>query len=251
MNIKILTVSFLLTLASCGLAKVDADIPQVTTETYTLGDMTVLLKIVEYGPGPIFYALHENESTSVTAAGNILPNYGGTVIEVLHGGGRRISFTMQGRVYSFDPNRIFSDRGIRATLGSGYSAEAHSAVATLSNALVRHLEGGPVIALHNNTNASYSIASYQAGGQYETDAAQVNRVPGVDVDNFFFTTESYLFSALSAKGFNVVLQSKNVRDDGSLSVYAAQKNIPYVNVEAQHGSVAAQQQMLVELLNIM
>ncbi|WP_316824391.1 hypothetical protein [Pedobacter miscanthi] len=34
---------------------------------------------------------------------------------------------------------------------------------------------------------------------------------------------------------NVILQSKFASNDGSLSVYAMQNNIPYINVEVQHG----------------
>jgi hypothetical protein len=31
------------------------------------------------------------------------------------------------------------------------------------------------------------------------------------------------------------LQSKDAADDGSLSLYAMQQNIPYINVEVEHG----------------
>ena len=40
-----------------------------------------------------------------------------------------------------------------------------------------------------------------------------------------------------------------VRDDGSLSVYAARHNIGYINVEARHGHAAEQREMLQTLLD--
>jgi hypothetical protein len=40
-----------------------------------------------------------------------------------------------------------------------------------------------------------------------------------------------------------------VKDDGSLSVYCAQKNIPYVNVEAKEGETEFQYKMLLDLRN--
>ena len=67
-------------------------------------------------------------------------------------------------------------------------------------------------------------------------------------DNFFYLTDARLFAALSAQGFNVVLQDNaRVPDDGSLSVFAARRGLVYVNVEARQGEVAAQRRMLVAL----
>ncbi len=49
---------------------------------------------------------------------------------------------------------------------------------------------------------------------------------------------------LKEQEINAVLQSKSAKDDGSLSVYADKKNIPYINVEAEHGHVEEQARML-------
>jgi len=46
-----------------------------------------------------------------------------------------------------------------------------------------------------------------------------------------------LFNSLKKANVNVMLQSKFVENDGSLSVYAMQNNIPYINVEVQHGHI--------------
>jgi hypothetical protein len=48
-------------------------------------------------------------------------------------------------------------------------------------------------------------------------------------------TEKAIFNLLKQENVNVVLQSPFAADDGSLSIYAMQHKIPYINVEVQHG----------------
>jgi hypothetical protein len=237
------------TFVLCGELKATIKIPQVKVEAYILGDTKVLLLISKYGPGPVLFALHENESTSINVAKKILPIYGGTLIELLHSENRMVTFKLAGVLYTFDPNRIFTSQGIRRTLGVKYSPAADKIISELADALLKHLKGQVVIALHNNTNGNYSVRSYQSGGKYSSDATKVHRVQGSDADNFFFTTDDDLYSTLSKQGFSVVLQNKQAADDGSLSVYCAQHNISYVNVEAEHGAVAIQQRMLTILMD--
>ena len=58
-----------------------------------------------------------------------------------------------------------------------------------------------------------------------------------------------LYGLFTPTGFNVVLQNNaNVTDDGSLSVYCGQREIEYVNVEAQHGHRGANRKMLKRML---
>ena len=53
---------------------------------------------------------------------------------------------------------------------------------------------------------------------------------------FYFITTARLYGLLTPTGFNVILQNNaKATDDGSLSVYFGQRNIEYVNIEAQHG----------------
>src|SRR5690606_12947186 len=119
----------------------------------------------------------------------------------------------------------------------------------LRNELLKYLNGRVVVALHNSTNGRYSLASYQAGGQFARDAAEVHAEPGQDPDNFFLVTSQRLFTVIKSEGFNVVLQSRAVSDDGSLSVWAARKGVVYINVEAENGHQTTQVRMLESLLN--
>ena len=240
------------TMASCGVADapttVPADMPVSRPEgTVMLGDTPVRLQITSYGPGPVFVALHENEYTSVEAVEHMLPTIGGTLIRLRHDGGRNVVFYLDGSRFQFDPNRIFTPEGMRRTLGVGATEEAIAEVYDLATQIVQEIGSGPIVALHNNTDGGYSTLSYVEGGSFTRDAAEVYQVSGSDPDDFYFTTDPSLFTALQSGDFNAVLQADGAIDDGSLSIYAAQYGIPYVNVEAQHGSVEVQQRMLQQL----
>src|SRR5690606_20180028 len=109
-----------------------------------------------------------------------------------------------------------------------------------------------VVTLHNNTPDAYSALSYAEGGTYERDAEAVHLAPGADPDDFFFVTDRSLFARLAVEGFNVVLQDNEaVTDDGSLSVWAARRGLPYVNVEAEHAHLDEQRRMLESLAAVL
>lgn len=225
------------------------------TYKYLLGDRTIIIKTYENGPGPTFVAPHDNENTAVDAAKLVVDASGGRIIHLVHTGDRYITFRHHGKKYVFDPNRMFTNVGIKASLQSlgdkRYSREAEDMIANFADVFMLHFNAPRsklVVAIHNNTNGSYSAESYVKGGQYERDAKKVVIHKGSDPDDFFFVTNNNLFTSLSEKGFNVVLQSSRATNDGSLSVYAAQNGIPYVNVEAQHRHQSVQKEMLKALL---
>jgi len=216
-----------------------------------IGDTTVKVKVTERGSGLTYIALHDNENTAVTAAKSIIASHGGRLIELSHGGGRNITFTLKGKSYSFDPNRMFTNLGIRATLTrqGAYSEEAHLAINEFALAVAEIIikpqpARGVLIAIHNNSNGNYSAMSYQKGNQYQRDASMVYINPKMDPDDFFLVTKSSVANAIKTKGFNVVLQSNRPTDDGSLSVICGRIGVSYINVEAQEGHGSIQKQML-------
>lgn len=230
------------------------NIASVTTEAvaadiYMVGETPVQIATTRFGGGGhTFVALHENESTSVSAAKTVLRDKGGVLVELKHGGGRDLRFRYKGKAYTVDPNRIFTDAGIRKTLAGGYSTEAHEIVKGLANAILLRLSRSVIVSLHNNTNGAYSIKSYGPGGQYDRDVSvPPHIVPGHDADDFFFVTSSRIFAVLRSRGFNVALQSSTGTDDGSLSVYCIRRGIQYVNVEAQSGHLNEQKEMITAL----
>ena len=201
--------------------------------------------------------LHDDESTSVDAALDVLRTRGGRVVELVHSGDRNVTFGVGGRAYEADPNRMFTPAGRARTLGDLSSADprAEAALAAFADSVLAVYAAEPpavVVTLHNNTEANYSAASYAEGGPYASDAAAVVVHDGVDPDDFFFVTDRALFEALVGRGFNAVLQDNDAAtDDGSLSVWAARRDVPYVNVEAQHGHRAQQARMIGALIDVL
>lgn len=221
----------------------------VQTETFLLEKDIVRLELSEYGKsaGKIVYLnLHENETTSVLAAKDYLASRNGHLIVVKQSGNRNLSFTQKGMKLQFDPNRMFTKAGRISTLkllNKKYFDAAEETVEEFSDKIISRIRNAKlVVALHNNTNGKpLSAASYK------------NRYlnPSMDPDDFILTTEKSIYDQLKAKKINTVWETTSTSvDDGSLAYYCSKKNIPYVNVEAQHGHRSQQLKMLNALTSI-
>ncbi len=213
---------------------------------YRLGDTTVDLSQSGRSGRYTYIHLHENETTALTAARRFLSQHAGKLITISHHGGRNVRFAFHGQQYQFDPNRIFTRNGLARTLRANSSHVTPEVIAVVSDFAdqIKNMIGSQsIVSLHNN--AHESIKSYLAHGKFAREAANVAYFPTQNPHNFFLVTEVGKFEQLKAKGFNTVLQNNRyMTDDGSLSVYAAQRGIPYVNVEAAYGAVDAQVNML-------
>ncbi len=221
-----------------------------TLTTLRLGDTPVSLRTRQSRQGGLCYlSLHENEQTAVQAAADLLLQQPGQLIELRARGRRFVTFRSGLRPYAFDPNRIFTEAGMVQTLQRYASTTpfAQAALCTLRDAVLALIAGPPdqpVVALHNNGAGRYSILQYQAGGDHAGDAQALAVDPHSAPEDFFVVTRAGLFEALCEQGFNVVLQSDQPADDGSLSVWFGQQRRAYVNVEARHGHLAQQRRML-------
>jgi hypothetical protein len=216
-------------------------IPKVTTIVHKLGHDHVRIKIFQYGKKKdiVFINLHSDETTSVTGAEKLLQTRGGLLIKLENDNKRNIMFRLGNSVYTFDPNRIFSQIGIERTLAhfKNINDKAVDEVKKFANCILELLpkESYRVIALHNNTEGDLSVNSFLPGNQFETDAKKVYADENQDPDDFFLTTDSLLFHRLSAEKYNTVLQDNlRVQQDGSLSVYFGEKKICYLNCETEH-----------------
>jgi len=227
---------------------------------YQLGDTHVTIWIMKNGAGLTFFAPHDDENISATAGMLHVAEHGGKLVQLVYDTKRNIGFTYNGARYAFDPNRMFSDVGIEATLktqGKNYSPEAHALVKQFARTVLEHVgkglgQGTPIVALHNNSNGSYSLESYAQGGEYAKEAKAVYQNPKMDTDDFFFVTTDTFFNALKERGLNVVLQdNEKVTDDGSLSVLASRMNVPYVNVEAEEGGAGGHETVQAAMLRIL
>ncbi|MFM7310367.1 MAG: hypothetical protein ACKOZY_07145 [Flavobacteriales bacterium] len=168
------------------------------------------------------------------------------LLELNQAGTRHISFIMDGETYHADPNRMFSERGRRNTLKyygrHSSSAELHLqciAESVLSN-LKKQSTDRRIVALHNNTEGALTIHSFDEPGT----SAHIHVNPNQDPDDFIIVTEILDFLFLADRGYNVTLQSREVEDDGSLSVWCAKNGYRYANIEAQEGHVDQQAEMI-------
>ena len=238
---RIRVVSVLLVLTTLLINSCTVNRLQRASIPYELGSSTINITRINSGQGGyVFFNMHENENTSIKAGKKFLRHHAGIIYYLEHSGDRNIAFRLNEQEYTFDPNRIYTDEGIRLTLSrfGDYDDAGHQAVRDFANYLldVIKVDDLPIVlALHNNGPEGYSSSSYLPGGPYENDAAAVFQETGVDADDFFFVTDSLIYTQLASARQNVVLQNNTAAtDDGSLSVYCGQRLIPYVNLEAQH-----------------
>jgi hypothetical protein len=207
-----------------------------------VGDTTVIIQQEKHGKGKSFVHLHQNETTALQAAKAVVRAQGGSILTLIHSGQRNISFYLHEHRYEFDPNRIFTDVGIKKTLTQfgGYSKEAHHEVKRLADKIKLLLPQGKIIAVHNNE--SYSLRDYLPGHELASDAQALNLNAHHHYRNFYLVTKQNDYQRLKKLNFNSILQAFSATDDGSLSVYLADSD--YVNVEAGYDQLAAQIKML-------
>lgn len=210
------------------------------TLTYTLGNTPVSISLRTYnGPSPLFFVhLHDNESTAEESAITILEQYGGQLLSIINQEQRNISFQLNSQYYTFDPNRMFSDLGVAASLellSTPHSA-AIKEISGFAQFLLSHIpDSAIVVAVHNNTDERFSVLSYNTA-PLKSETAAININDQHDSDDFILTTDTAVYSFYKNENINVILQSDGeLTDDGSMSIFFGKKSRPYINVEAEHG----------------
>lgn len=223
-------------------------------QTCSIGIGTTAVHLTVHGKQDVpvhLLNLHDDENTAVEAALQVMKKRGGRLTELRHSGERLIKFSMGNLAYEFDPNRMFTPAGRRATIGHyGHSdKQSETALKEFADTVLQMYgirEVPCIVTLHNNTENDYSAKSYLRGAIYDKEARKVYIHPGADPDDFVVVTKRKFYRFYKRRGINVVLQSRRPSDDGSLSVYAEQNNIPYINIEAQEGHLEQQRRMIGE-----
>ncbi len=207
-----------------------------------IGSSIVIIQKQQHGKGKAFVHLHQNETTALQAAKAVIKAEGGSILTLVHLGRRNVVFHSRNKRYEFDPNRIFTDRGIKKSLMrfGNYTPSAHAEVKKLANKIKALLPKGKIIAVHNNE--FYSLKNYFPGRNLASDARALNFNQGLSSRNFYLVTQKSDYVRLKKLNFNSIWQASEATDDGSLSVYLATRN--YVNVEAGYSQLAAQVKML-------
>lgn len=208
-----------------------------------LGNRIVTIIEEKHKAGPTYIHLHQNETTALKAARAVALAHGGRVITLVHQGGERnVVFFLHKVRYEFDPNRIYTDAGIKKTLTEfgNYSKSAHAVVKRLSRKIKSLLPKGKVIAVHNN--ASYSLKDYLPGHKLAHDAKSLHVNHKNYFRNFFLVTKKSNHVRLKKLNCNSVWQAAHATNDGSLSVFLSHRD--YINVEAGYDQIHAQIKML-------
>ena len=238
-------ISVLLSLISLKLFNYDREI------TLSLGTKNCKISIIGQDDNLVkFISLHDNENTSIVAYTETMTSLlSSKLYELKQNEERLIKYELNGKSYLLDPNRIFSYIGIKGTLkkyNKDFPNELEKGLKLFADSLLTtmkiHNTKSYVVALHNNTNNDFSVLSYK--NSKDARAVYVNN--SQDIDNFFIVTSNSDFEYFKSIKRNVVLQSENASDDGSLSIYCQKNKLHYINVEAQHGDKDEQIEMIKE-----
>jgi len=251
-------------LASCAIgAWTRAESAPVTTEVlasaatrpirqesceYYLGDTKItIIKHSKDGPCKLtFFHPHGDEEISLEAALDVIRRNGGRVLEIKNGD-RDLTFSTGGKRFLIDPNRLFTEEGIKKDLRDkdlhdkngdpihDPAATAVAAVEKFSTQLLKLLTdaSGKLfwIGVHNNRPGHLTVNNILPHAK----PAEIFRNPSLPANDFFLTTRESDFEKLKGAHYNVALQNYDTVDkDGSLSVYCQGKDvhIPYFTVEA-------------------
>ena len=253
---------------------------------FMLGETTVMVNVYEKPGSKItFFAPHYNEQTGLKLAKEYIERKGGRVVEIQSVDekgvpSRYLKFVSEGKTYNIDPNRIFTDNGrlcnfITPDIDVTVKAFADNILKTIFINDGKNLREGErvLVAVHNNSDVdgksdaakltdltavaffkgdntqrfSHGVFSEQANGVFLSNTED-------DADNFVFLSDYTYMRHFSEKGFNVIvqkpsasLQSKKCTvDDGSLSVYSGQQNIPYICLEADGVNGSFRQRQMLE-----
>ncbi|MEJ5367415.1 MAG: hypothetical protein WHT08_03790 [Bryobacteraceae bacterium] len=147
-----------------------------------------------------------------------------------------------------DPNRMFSREGAEKNLRLLNPEAPPERVAALLDRLDRERPalmerlapppGGLWIAAHNN-GPGYSMDTEAPISQ------KIHRPRPEEPRNFLLFSSEKDFEIAAGGPFNAVLQNRpGGEDDGSLSRWCASRGVRYVNVEAAHGELERQMEML-------
>lgn len=248
------------TLSLClAYARHDGDNPPGTTtlshvtHTFLLEEEKVWVNIYEgRGPGLTFVNLHDNENTSAEAAKVHISRHGGRLVELVHGRGRTVVIRRNGVLHYFDPNRMFTENGLRQSLDyfhnlSGENVAIAADFARKVAGFINIEKGKAIISVHNNTPGKLTIHDFKPGQWYGRDSREVFINPAEDPDDFFFTNSPALFRALKTLRYNVALMVPDPPDRGTLGNYVNNAGGIYVLVEAEHGHLSRQVRMLENL----
>lgn len=260
-----------------------------TAQYLTLGETRVKINVYENAAANVtFFAPHYNERAARNLAKEAVERNGGRLVEVEStdengNASRYVNFVLSGKIYTIDPNRIYTENGRNC---ANYPPEAARAVKQFADELLRIIFAADgrslradenfIVAVHNNADvdaksenvrdtdltAAAFVKTLGADNQLAHGAfeAQADGVflsnTETDADNFVFLSAPRYVGYFAEFGFNVVVQKAAAKlaskqcavDDGSLSIFAAQNAISYICLEADGTHGAFRQRQMFEAI---
>ncbi|GMT48835.1 MAG: hypothetical protein IEMM0008_0374 [bacterium] len=216
---------------------------------------SLLFSITQYKPNNLKYLfIHDNEHTARKVSRYAIQKYGGTLYEVMNNNKRNLQIVVDSHFIDYDPNRIFTRKGLKEYLTSQNSGhpdhilkKAFNDIRIVRNGLIRALDlhkENFLISIHtNNRSSDLSIHYFQQESFSNQFMVSINK--NHPPKNFFYTIIYKDFLFFKNKKYNVVLQKEStICDDGSLSILTARKAINYITLEVQEGHYLFQKKML-------
>lgn len=232
-------------------------------EKIKIGDRYCTVKFTEEENAVVtLISLHDKENTAIEAYKMLPKEIKLNLLELKHNEKERnVFFNYNGVNFNFDPNRIFTEKGIDSTLisnniGKKITKELIAEVTRFSkqllSAIKKSKKGEYIIAAHNNNDGkegkgSVSILNYSSKDHLDSkDIDEVHlSTSGMDEDDFVLVTQKSDFDFFKSRDVNVALyKTKPTDNDGSMSFYCITHNIPYINIEAQHGHIKEQTELI-------
>jgi hypothetical protein len=196
-----------------------------------------------------FMWVHHNEKSAGKTLKYALSEYKGHSLYISNNDKRNLYLSYGRRNYFIDPNRIFTARGVSKFLTRHHKSLSRKGRKSLTKRITDIREtiltsidwhkNKYLIVLHSSRPGSdFSIEEFNRKNSYLTYTN-----PDHNPKNLFFTTSLQDYYFFKSKQFNVVYQ-RSIEDDGSLSIYAAKNNLPYINIEVEEGNDEVQKKML-------
>ena len=230
-------------------ASYTTSVPVIKKSYFRLGEKVVTL--VRHGVKTsepyVVVSLHDNEFTASEAARKFVARHGGLYLQLENDNQKNIAFSLFNKKMVIDPNNIFTPKGRWQDLSAGQKKEhiIGQQITGLANFIIEELPiDKTIISVHNNVEGEYAIARYAKGKDLHRNVKQIYTNPEMDPDDFIVTTDKDIFDSLKDRKINVVLQSYQSRDDGSLSIFCTKTRRSYVGVETQLGHYAEQEMLL-------
>ena len=233
---------------------------KTNTITYQVSDSKVDLEIYQGKAGGLtYFHPHEDEVTSYKVAKEIVDEYGGVLYSIVQNGERCLSVEYKNKIFIFDPNRMFTKDGIKNDLlecnEEEYNIEQEliDSIYEFSTSIYNQISSNTdtLFAVHNNFNEDYNIESYLSHGtRLKKGVRDVCINQDQSLGDFFYVNGSAkdIFDAGCEAGYNCVLASDEMDNDGSLSVLTCIQGMMYVNCEVERGYHDKQYAML-EFIN--